>query len=257
MPNFASTLLDRARYLASFKRWAKAVRLAPDIKLSELRLQNVQAQKLRAQLDELSHITDERLALPRIGSNAFARPGGTDWSWRPQLWRGVLGQKGIAGVENKTVLGDEVTVFHDCKISELTLRQLRNTHKEDLAPYGLQMDVFRFDGSFLSLAIDFPPDACEGLQKRHIIRMNAIVKTEKNIEIFARLNVKHGPNTEQVVREVPLDQKETMAEFDLGYSDLNEKRIERVWLDLIFESPEMNQVSIRDITFSRFPRADI
>ena len=49
---------------------------------------------------------------------------------------------------SKTNLGEEVTVFHDCKISELTLRQVRNTREADLAPFGLRMDVFRFDGSF-------------------------------------------------------------------------------------------------------------
>jgi hypothetical protein len=163
----------------------------------------------------------------------------------------------MAAVESKTTLGDEVTLFHDCKISELTLRQVRNTREQDLAPYGLRMDVFRFDGSFLSLVIDAPADACEGLQRRHIVRVNAIVEIEKQIEVFARLNIKHGPNTEQLVLELPIGEDDVMVEFDLGYSEINEKRIERVWLDLIFESPEMNQVTIRDLAFCRYPRAEI
>jgi len=119
------------------------------------------------------------------------------------------------------------------------------------------MVVFRFDGSFLSLVIDAPADACEGLQRRHIVRVNAIVEIEKQIEVFARLNIKHGPNTEQLVLELPIGEDDVMVEFDLGYSEINEKRIERVWLDLIFESPEMNQVTIRDLTFCRYPRAEI
>ena len=44
------------------------------------------------------------------------------------------------------MLGREATLFHDCTHSELTLRQLRNLREADLAPYGLRMDVFRFDG---------------------------------------------------------------------------------------------------------------
>ncbi|MDO7631792.1 MAG: DUF6478 family protein, partial [Loktanella sp.] len=63
--------------------------------------------------------------------------------------------------------------------------------------------------------------------------------------------------TEQLVLELPLGEPEVMVEFDLGYSDINEKRVERMWLDLIFESPEMNQVTIRDLTFCRYPRAEI
>jgi hypothetical protein len=117
------------------------------------------------------------------------------------------------------------------------------------------MDVFKFDGSFLSLVIDLPAEAVEGLRKTHLIGMNAIVETEKPLEIFARLNIRHGPNTEQIVRELPLNQENTTVEFDLAYSKLNEKRVDRAWIDLIFEGPEMNQVTVRDLTFSRRPRA--
>ncbi|MEM9552609.1 MAG: DUF6478 family protein, partial [Pseudomonadota bacterium] len=150
-----------------------------------------------------------------------------------------------------------VTVFHDCKISELTLRQLRNARAEDLAPYGLRMDVFKFDGSFLSLVVDLPEVALRGLTRSHLIRMGTIIELEKPLEIFARLNIKHGPNTEQIVRELDLQQPEVAVEFDLAYTKMNEKRIERAWLDLIFEGPDMNQVILRDLTFARLPRAGI
>ena len=46
-------------------------------------------------------------------------------------------------------------------------------------------------------------------------------------------------------------------EFDLAYSNLNEKRVERAWIDLIFEGPQMNQIILRDLTFSRRPRAQL
>ena len=46
-------------------------------------------------------------------------------------------------------------------------------------------------------------------------------------------------------------------EFDLAYCDLNEKRIEKAWLDLIFEGPAMNQITLRDVTMCRYPRAEI
>jgi len=138
-----------------------------------------------------------------------------------------------------------------CQIRDCLLRE------EDLAPYGLRMDVFRFDGSFLSLVIDLPEDGFEGLKRTHLIRMDVIVELEKPIEIFARLNIKNGPNTEQIVRELDLSQDQTIVEFDLAYSNLNERRVEGAWIDLIFEGPEMNQVDLRDLTFSRRPRAQI
>ena len=48
-----------------------------------------------------------------------------------------------------------------------------------------------------------------------------------------------------------------MVEFDLAYAKLNEERIANMWLDLIFEGPQMNQVTLRDLTFSRRPRAEM
>jgi len=245
-------LLRRARAF-----WSRAANAAGTADLSVLRKWRNEARVLRHKLDELTHQADSRLALPRIGSTSFPKPSGTDWSWRPQLWRGALPTKGLSAVESKTVLGDEVTIFHDCQISELTLRQLRNTREADLAPFGVRMDVFRFDGSFLSLVLKLPQSACEGLLRRHLLRMEAIVEVEKPLEVFARLNVRHGPNTEQIVRELPLSADKIMVEFDLAYTKLNEKRVEAMWVDLIFEGPEMNQVTLRDVTFSRNPRAEL
>lgn len=214
------------------------------------------ARLLRYHLNRLIHIADNRLALPLIGSDAIQKPYDADWAWRPEVFRGSLPEQGIASVQTKTKMGEQVTLFHDCSVSELTLRQLRNTRESDLAPFGLRMDVFRFDGSFLSLAIDLPDGAIDGLSRRHLIRLETIVEMEKPLEIFARLNVRHGPNTEQLVRELPLNEENVMVEFDLGYTRLNEKRVENAWIDLIFEGPEMNQVTIRDLTLSRRPRAE-
>ena len=236
--------------------WARNARKASTTKLSMLRHQNDRARKLRQHLNTLISVAESRLALPLVGSNAFHKPHGTDWAWRPTLWRRPLDRPGVSSAPNREMLGKEVTLFHDCRVSELTLRQLRNTREADLAPFGLRLDVFRFDGSFLSLVLDLPQEAVDGLKRNHVIRMDTIVELEKPLEIFARLNVKHGPNTEQIVRELPLDQAEVNVEFDLAYSKLNEKRVEKAWVDLIFEGPEMNEIILRDVTFSRRPRAE-
>lgn len=250
-------LIDKLNQRRFLRQIDRMVRRAPEVKGAVLRDQRTLITKLRSKCAEFAYVADSRLALPLIGSKLFPTPRGTDWSWRPQLWRGPLATKGLAAAPSKSKIGDEVTLYHDCKYSELTLRQLRNTRESDLAPFGLRMDVFQFDGSYLSLAIDFPEDACHGLQMKHLVRCDPIIEFEKPLEIFARLNIKHGPNVEQIVRELPLSSDEQMVEFDLGYSKLNEKRIEKVWLDLILEGPQMNQVTIRDITFSRYPRAEL
>jgi len=164
---------------------------------------------------------------------------------------------GFSGVPGKASICDGTTLFHDCRRTELTVRQIRNTREADIAPFGYRMDVFKFDGSFLSLVLDLPEDVARGLRLKHLIRLDVIVEMEKPLEIFARLNIKHGPNVEQIVRELPLNEEEVMVEFDLAYTKINEKRVERLWVDLIFEGPEMNQIILRDVTVSRRPRADL
>ncbi|SFD86723.1 hypothetical protein SAMN04488523_103151 [Sulfitobacter brevis] len=257
MSKFGESFLDGKLYASQIRRWAIAARKAGTTDLPALRRQRSRARQLKTHLDRLLHIADERLALPMIGSSSFPKPHNADWAWRPELWRGPLPMPGLSSVKTKSMLGSEVTLFHDCDFSELTLRQLRNLREKDLAAYGLRMDVFKFDGSFLSLVIDLPDTAIKGLKRNHLLRMDAIVEMEKPLEIFARLNIKHGPNTEQIVRELPLNEENIRVEFDLAYSNLNEKLVERAWIDLIFEGPQMNQVILRDLTFSRRPRAQI
>ncbi|WP_212523791.1 DUF6478 family protein [Actibacterium sp. MT2.3-13A] len=257
MAKALDSLIDRLAQRRGVRRWRRAAEAASEIDLAALRRLRGHARRLRRQIDRVIHVADGRLTLPLIGPNAIQKPLGSDWAYRPQPWRGPLERPGAAAVESKTGIGDEVTVFHDCRVSEITLRQIRNTREADLAPFGLRMDVFRFDGSFLSLAIDLPEEAVRGLQRRHLVRLHTIVEMEKPLEIFARLNIRHGPNVEQVVRELPLEAEEVIVDFDLAYTKLNEKRVEKMWLDLIFEGPEMNQVILRDVALSRRPRAEL
>jgi hypothetical protein len=252
-----SAFLEQVLHKRSLHRWGKISAKVTTFDMAMLRRMRGRARALRRNLDIVIHEAEYRLSLPMIGSNVIRKPMGTDWAWRPMLWRGALPAPGMAAVPSKAVIADGATIFHDCRRSELTIRQIRNTREADIAPFGLRMDMFRFDGSFLSLVLDLPEEAARGLKMRHLIRLDVIVETEKPLEIFARLNIKHGPNVEQIVRELPLHEQEVMVEFDLAYSKMNEKRVERLWVDLIFEGPEMNQVILRDVTFSRRPRAEL
>lgn len=225
--------------------------------VAALRLARTNARALKRPINDLIHIADSRLMLPMIGADVISAQQGSDWTYRPEIWRGPVTPHGMSRVRSKTMMGSEATVFHDCKTGELILRQVRNTRKEDLAPFGLQLEVFKFDGSFLSIVLDLPRGAADGLSKKHLLRMDAIIEAETPLKISARLNIKHGPNTDHVVRELPQHQDDIMVEFDLAYTGMNENRIERMWVDLIFEAPQMNQITLRDITFSRRTRAQL
>jgi Family of unknown function (DUF6478) len=59
------------------------------------------------------------------------------------------------------------------------------------------------------------------------------------------------------VRELPRASDEAAVEFDLAYAKFNEKRVERAWIDLIFDRPAMNRIELRDVAFSRRIRAEM
>jgi len=249
--------LSDKKFKRQLQHWQGSSDLAQSMPLSDLRVLRKRAGQIGARIDTINHVAVSRLTLPVIGSNAIRKPARTEWAHRPEPWAGPVSPKGVAAIRSKTRIGREVTIFHDCRTTELSLRQVRNTREEDLAPFGIQLDVFNFDGSFLSLVVDMPADSVKGLKRSHLLRLNMIVDSERPQEMFARLNLRHGPNTEQIVRELDIRSREIRVEFDLYYTQFNENRGDAMWIDLIFESPSMNMVTIRDMTLIRRPRANI
>ncbi|MES0863445.1 DUF6478 family protein [Ruegeria sp. SCPT10] len=250
-------ILDRYINRKTLQRWRKAAEQAQDTPQSALRLQRDQARGLRASLNKLIHIADSRLTRPQIGSVQFPKPVGTDWAWRPDLWRGPLVQSGLASAPRKAGMDGQVTLFHDCPRAQIAVRQIRNRDESDLAPFSLSVEAFSFEGTFLSLSIELPADAAHDLTLQHLLRLDVLVNSEQDTGIFARLNIQHGPNTEQVLRQIDLSKTPSAVDFDLAHLPLNERRIEKIWLDVIFENPRMNRILLRDLTLCRRHRADL
>jgi len=249
-------LFEQRRLDRSLRWWDRQSEVAKTLGFSELRDLRNKARRFRKRVNKINHIAASRLTLPVIGSKAIKKPQGTEWAYRPEVWSGPVSPSGISSITSKSKIGNELVLFHDCAVSEMTLRQVRNNQESDLAPFGIQLDVFNFEGSFLSIAVEMPPHAVEGLKKEHIIRLTLIIDSERPQEMFARLNLRHGPNTEQIVRELDLSTREMYVEFDLFYTNFKETRGQSLWFDLIFESPSMNQITIRDISVIRRRRAN-
>lgn len=150
-----------------------------------------------------------------------------------------------------------MTLFHDCKTPSLSLRQIRNTRPSHVAPFGLQMDVFDFDGSFLSLVLRGSDDLVRGLEKSQILRLSLRAECERSIDVTVRLNVKNGPNTEQVEKPIKIGGDVGFVEFDMAYVPFKEGKVDHIWFDLFFQNPAMNQVILRDLILSRHKRAEL
>lgn len=220
-----------------------------------------EARALQQILSQFLQAADANDVEARDSLSRIELPAGTDWRWRPQVLRARHPDPALIAPPDGTWLSEEIALFHDCPERALILRQLRNRRATDLSEYGLALEVMGFAGSFLSFSLTLPPDALADLGGHHIVRLDATLQAERPITVYARLNVQQGPNTENLLRKMgdPIQGRhcDRTVEFDLGYSQLSSRTVDKVWLDLIFEAPFMNAVVLRDVILSRHLRAQI
>lgn len=229
----------------------QAKNLKPD-ELRQARRDIERARKIVVQADHLAEVAiAQNEALQPIGA-----PEHCDWSLRPSPWTKPISPHGRVGFQSPTPIDDAVTLYHDCAAPELGYRQIRNARSQG-PRYALSIEIYRFSGSFISIVQDLPANAASQLTLSHYFTVKIAVESEQELELFARLNLENGPNTEQIVREMALQNGMALAEFDLAYANVNEKRVEKIWLDLILEAPRMNRLVIWDMTVARALRADV
>lgn len=198
----------------------------------------------------------------RAASGLQAAPGtlpappGTDLIWRLRLVSEPFSAGEMVDPESGQRLGVDAALWHDSRAGGLRLRQAAGDGVG--APHHLSIDLADFGGSYLSLSVDLPAQALSGLSQAHILRMDAVIRLDLPLRVYARLNVRHGPNTEEILRDLPMSgqhpPEQPVVEFDLAATDLNEKRLEKIWLDLIFEQPQ-GRIMLGDFILSRHLRA--
>lgn len=252
--------LERKARERAQRQWSEMAESVEFMSQGRIRGLTDEALTLRASLNRFMMRGDRKAAVSRTALDALHLPGGTDWRWRPGFMAGQITPRGIAAPEPGTRLGDRAAVWHDCPEAALIFQQVHNPRATDLSPYGMRLEVFGFSGSFLSISIDLPTEALEGLTRNHILRLEASLVVERPLNVYARLNVGHGPNTDELLQQLRgMDaglQSQQVVEFDLAYTQMNEKRLEKIWLDLIFETPGMSAVELRELFLSRHLRAD-
>lgn len=246
-------LFERLGLGPSLKRWQRALQNGEALSAGTLRDIRQEIRGTRERLDALDAAAQSAL-LSRLARLVPGEP--CDWSERPAPWRKAMRPRGAVEIASPFPLTGGMTLFHDATDCNLSLRQEPDP-APDGAPFGIVFDIYRFDGSFVSLVYDLPDAALSGLSLDHYVAVHVRAERERPVEVYARLNVQHGPNVEQLVREMDFKGEDGKAEFDLAYTRINDRRIEKAWLDLILESPEMTRIAIRDCVVLRAPRADI
>ncbi len=255
MAGRVARLIGELLHRRAVARWRQTAALAAEADVTTLRLIRNGGRQLRAEIDVALGAVDSRLAHPKGQDARIMRRPGMDWAWRPELWSGPVHPPGLAPAPRHASLSRHGKVYHDCDLGEIALRQFRNKGVEDLSPFGCAIEVLGFHGTFLSLVIDLPEAGMKDLSTRHVLRLETLLEAERPLTVYARLNLRCGPNTEQIASELDQSGKPAEVEFDLAYADFATDQLDRAWIDLFFENPAMNRVALRDLTLSRVVRA--
>ena len=253
MPPMLTKITDRR----AMRRWARAANDIDSLDPLALKHLHAQADRLSRRLNKVLRAAEGRLTAPRAETANRALPTHTDWTYQPQIWTESLRPSGLAQVACGTRLCSEAALFHDCSRKEISWRQTRTHSATSTARFASTLDILGFDGTYLSLALDLPNPVLTNLTRHHIIGLTAAIETERPIDIYARLNLRHGPNIAQITRKFDDTSTAQPIDFDLSTTDIDETRLNRAWIDLIFEAPALNRICIQDLSLNRHPRAEV
>jgi hypothetical protein len=182
-------------------------------------------------------------------------PEGADWAWRPAGLCTPMSSPGQAGVASGAALGEGMTLFHDCPVGEIVVRQHTQKPSPKVAPQGYSVETFHFGGTYLSFALALPSSAVRSLTQDHLVTVDVRMTVSPPVEVYLRLNLCHGPNTTRITRQAPWAAVEWRVDFDFGAVAFRPDRLTEVWFDLILDRPEMTRCCIEDVVISRRLRA--
>ena len=117
------------------------------------------------------------------------------------LWRPTIAQRHGAREP------DPIRTFHDGPKTSLSVSR-------DASHISLtgQDDV----GHFASVALELPKAFRTALKPRHILRLQAALAVTHAVQTYARLNLRHGPDTYVITRTVQPGTGPCLADFDLA-----------------------------------------
>ncbi len=179
----------------------------------------------------------------------FALPPKTQWGYTPKLWEHNL-DTGISGnILTGTELAPRVTLHHDGDDNDISINA-------GAAEGSMSFDIRKFPGSFLSVAFGFPEEDAKAVRRNNLIRIAVDSEAAEPFQAYARLNLRHGPNNEQIVRMLDIGH-DGFAEFDIFYTEFEPNRASDAWVDLIINEPEGKNFTINQVVILRRVRATL
>jgi len=248
--------LHRHRHKAVLRRWRQVADMVPDLGPAALRRLSRDAGSLHAAVGRARSLLAIRTKADRLPlSDLLPR---TDRAWRLPALLAPLSPRIWTGSGSPLDAGGAITLFHDATHTGIVLRQGPG---DGAAPFAFDLEVFDFDGGFLSIVVDLPPDITQGLVNTHLVGLAVFAGQERPERILLRLNLRHGPNVSHLFADYPAGTFGSKpsgphwAEFDVIQAGLDGRPVDHAWLDILPENPAMTRLRLSDLVLTRRPRA--
>ncbi|MEL6679045.1 MAG: DUF6478 family protein [Pseudomonadota bacterium] len=228
--------------------WARWGTPEPNLSTHSLRRIRRQARVGADTLRAVERAAQAALTGPEAVAGSCAPTRDAEGFTRPAVFDGNVDAAFHEAPESGLALGPDITLHHDLSDATFSIA---------LRSRGLVIEGYEVRGSFLSLALALPEADAPRTTRDRLVRLAYDFDMELAGPVFARLNLRHGPNVEQITRALDLEAAETWVEFDVFYTEYEPARGTGLWIDLIFEPPRMNRITIRDLAIMRRPRISL
>ena len=172
---------------------------------------------------------------------------------------GVLAQEmspnSLVGVSGNVALHQDMRLYHDCGLKEVTLRQLAGQKKSVGAPYKLVTDVLDFDGQYMSYSLDIPTELYQGLNPDELYKVVVILRSETPMSALVRLNLELGPEVKYLEQALDLTGQSVELSFDPWSFDLS--KMSKIWVDILFNAPRYQRMVLEDFVVHRCLKPEI
>lgn len=250
--------IDGAVRASAVQQWRGLAADAESMPLRQLRGLRAEAAALRDDLDRFTAAATRRIEGAAQVADPPDLPAGTDWTWQPLAEPRAAG--GLAGADSGARLGAAISVWHDCPDRAVIARLTRSAGRNGTGGE-ITLETLAASAGYLSLSVDLPETAKDGLTRGHILRLDMALAAERPVGAYLRLNIEHGPDTETALQQIghvePGPSRTIAAEFDLHYVEMDADRLRKLWLDVIFEAPGPNAIRVSELVFSRRRRAEV
>ncbi|MBY8975282.1 hypothetical protein KHP62_05665 [Rhodobacteraceae bacterium NNCM2] len=117
----------------------------------------------------------------------------------------------------------------------------------------LRLTIYRFSGSFLSLAMAIPAAKIAQIRSGHTLGVSFHARASRPIALNTRLNLIVNGQREDLSSHRILGDCAHAVDFDLRRFDLTKETALSAWVDLILREPSMVEIDLKDVSITLRP----